>query len=159
MSTRILILIFISMTLVTACDEDSDSDEASDTAPGTELAVQVESASPDDPNSIFMLGQNDDHHVDFCYADGDCDYWEGTYGGSGIGGSEAGYAIMSEEGREVVGANINLHVSSGAGTVKIVKGSANPESWDSEFTVDKVVESLGSFSEGDSVSFSYGEMQ
>lgn len=95
--------------------------------------------------------------IRFCYEGEGCE--EGDSGSrQSWGGPERHTVEFSSTGKEAVGVIVEFQVSEGEGVADVVVG----ESYESEdgfpqFDEGEVVESSESFTEGDIVSFSYGE--
>lgn len=154
---RYFTLILTLFTLAACSDDTSTGPDSSSNG----LAIFLERTAGEEAEVTqgrFAETETDVGTVRFCYAGEGCE--EGDSGSRLSWGTERTMLDQSEPGKEAVGVIIEFYVEKGAGFAEVIRGeSYQGESGFRQFDATELVRTSEPFSEGDIVSFEYGETE
>ena len=132
----------------------SSDDNGSSTAPGVNadgLAVFIVNAGDED----FDVQTGGDNQINFCYEGEGCESSSGA-GFATVFENQRMDLQYSDSDKRAVGVIVGFEVTGGTGYVEIVRGESYTEDGWPEFNEVEVVYTSDTFSEGDTVSFTFG---
>ena len=181
MKSRIasLCLLLAAVMAFAACDDEAETEES-----GEEVVEENGDDSDDDPdgaaveglgklgvvvetksNDMITIKQSSDHHIEFCYDDGECEGESAALGDTANIGGEGNTMVLdtSDSERSAVGARVAFEVEEdgeaivtiGTGTLHVDDEGVVP---DENFEFDEVLETTDTLGDGDTVSIDVGEV-
>ena len=151
-------ILTLSLFALIACSDDTATGPDSSS---NGLAIFLERTAGEEgevTQGRFAETEQEVGTVRFCYAGEGCE--EGDSGSRTGWGTERTMLDQSEPGREAVGIIVEFHVEEGEGFAEIIRGdSYENEDGFRRFNEEDVVQTSDSFTEGDIVTFEYGDTE
>lgn len=146
---RLSALIVISLIITLGCKDNSSNSKSSSNG----LAVKAINTGTDD----LEISQDAEASIDFCYESEGCIELSGQSFSWVYEGEESLIDYSDDEGK-AVGIKVDFHVDNGSGYFEIVEGEAyRDDAGFLEFEEGKTLYTSDEFTEGNTVSYDYGE--